>query len=890
MSGFPNLSNIEPSIAKTIQSKANATLYNSGKLPWFRLVTLDGPPKHSGEGRGLVIDSLNSNESFSSRYGSVTTSGIVGYTNKYEPVRAGTISSNPDDNLSYETRGFRPSPTIENLKIENGTEGLTRKVSFTIKCYTLAQAEVVGRHYLDPGSYVLVEYGWNTQKSYAQRAGGSEITVCDLVQYSNLAVLKDKRKASEGTYDAVLALITGGGMTFGDDETFNIEVKLTSQGELPAYLRNQTGGLVSVEQAKSGVKFTQGELDSAEDEETGNVGKFLFMQMYNDLPLAKQIGDIKNLSEESSTDSNGIPWIHPANFLNMDTEIREDLFKSLKDVKLNSKEDEKLKIPDDVPLFSNDRFIRFELAYKILQTVDSGKKVDTGCKPYRMSGGNEINIKRIQDISIENTICRAHRHIFSTDKSRLFIPNTNMPDFQLTAFLSNSDVNSGSLDPFVSGNPATVNAHPNSNSNLDENQGKSDNNIFAFPSLQNAELPDWYDETIIKGTPQAYNYGYLKNLYINYDFFINVIKKPGLLMHEALMELLNGMSTAVNLFWDFQLVEVGDPSDGNSILKVVDKSFLGLTKEDYKKDTNGIPQVITTKFQSRGINSPFLDATMDISIAGDMMNQIMMQKEQPVSDNNGNTDNNIAGFTSTEGRAQNIKTGLFSYHLDPVSEKISFISNQAIENEEEVAKARATASLEAEKSTNDERSRWSATKDIASSVWSGIKKAGSGIAEGATTIWTGDSKEAREIRKNNFKYLSERAGVFPKVNDRNFDYDVANEWYDTFLTSGNDADIEEVLFIGTWDDPFILKKYELYDLMGCEGKPSEESTFDTNPVLVPIKFNFTIHGISGLKVGDCFIIKDLPRKYSDKIFQITQIEHEVSDLWKTTVEAQMRNV
>ena len=83
----------------------------------------------------------------------------------------------------------------------------------------------------------------------------------------------------------------------------------------------------------------------------------------------------------------------------------------------------------------------------------------------------------------------------------------------------------------------------------------------------------------------------------------------------------------------------------------------------------------------------------------------------------------------------------------------------------------------------------------------------------------------------------------------------------------------------------------MYDLLKCEHPDSgKESPFDVNPVLVPIKFEFTIHGISGLKVGDCFTVRDLPKKYRTKIFQITQINHEVGELWKTTVEAQMRNV
>ena len=45
-------------------------------------------------------------------------------------------------------------------------------------------------------------------------------------------------------------------------------------------------------------------------------------------------------------------------------------------------------------------------------------------------------------------------------------------------------------------------------------------------------------------------------------------------------------------------------------------------------------------------------------------------------------------------------------------------------------------------------------------------------------------------------------------------------------------------------------------------------------------------------MGNTFSIVDLPGKsYSKKIFQITSIEHSISqDLWTTSVEGSMRNL
>ena len=95
--------------------------------------------------------------------------------------------------------------------------------------------------------------------------------------------------------------------------------------------------------------------------------------------------------------------------------------------------------------------------------------------------------------------------------------------------------------------------------------------------------------------------------------------------------------------------------------------------------------------------------------------------------------------------------------------------------------------------------------------------------------------------------------------------------------------------------PVLLKKYELYSLIQDSGGGSTEvgvdsSDYITNPPLLPIDIEFTIHGISGLKVGDIFKVVDLPNKFADKVFQITEINHEVGEQWLTKVKAGMRNI
>jgi hypothetical protein len=59
---------------------------------------------------------------------------------------------------------------------------------------------------------------------------------------------------------------------------------------------------------------------------------------------------------------------------------------------------------------------------------------------------------------------------------------------------------------------------------------------------------------------------------------------------------------------------------------------------------------------------------------------------------------------------------------------------------------------------------------------------------------------------------------------------------------------------------------------------------------MPIKFTFTIHGISGIKRGDKFKVLGLPKNYEQTgFFQVTAVKHTITDmLWKTDIEGSFR--
>ena len=142
---------------------------------------------------------------------------------------------------------------------------------------------------------------------------------------------------------------------------------------------------------------------------------------------------------------------------------------------------------------------------------------------------------------------------------------------------------------------------------------------------------------------------------------------------------------------------------------------------------------------------------------------------------------------------------------------------------------------------------------------------------------TAEKPSDEEIVAANYAIFREKAGIFPTVQDPDGNIDIEKSF---FNLKGNDTSVNELLKVGVWEDSAFLSR-----LMGFTEEPAGQS----NGIILPIKFNFTIHGVSGLRIGDVFRIIDIP-KYSTKQFQIMQIEHSVDDSnWVTKVQAQIRN-
>jgi hypothetical protein len=488
--------------------------------------------------------------------------------------------------------------------------------------------------------------------------------------------------------------------------------------------------------------------------------------------------------------------------------------------------------------------------------------------------------------------------MFSANKEYLYIPNQKAPNFGLAQILTQTnDLTSGSF--------------------LQKNPDGSFNEVDLRPSPSGSEFPNAtplvegaaskYDDSYSPLTADAYEWGYLKDLYINFDFFIQCMNRNGYVIKDVAIEILNGLSSAVNLFWDFQIINTGSTSKenqniGDECLIIVDKSFTGKSS-DIKRDN-------LLRLQSIGTNSPFQEFKIKLELGGAMANQIMTQR-------NSNSSPALTSDIAVETKPESF-SGLFAYEPDGVTVVLNTI--RATEDIEaaavEAARINSSQQTQLEKAKAElERKQ---AEGIATSqdrfnvrnaeVQSGeyfqavistfvafgqsFVEQGSDFLDKASEVVGLDTAAQSKKRATNYEFFMQKAGVYPLINNPNADFAKGLLDFD----SSNDVLISsKTLACGIWQDPELLRSFYEYDM---NPNPSQIDSYEIlqnylkkSAGYLPIEVNFTIHGVSGIKVGDMIHFIDLPYVYKTKLFTVLRVEQSVTDdMWTTTVDAFCRNI
>jgi hypothetical protein len=129
--------------------------------------------------------------------------------------------------------------------------------------------------------------------------------------------------------------------------------------------------------------------------------------------------------------------------------------------------------------------------------------------------------------------------MFSTDPSILFIPNPESPNFGLVEALTSTELKENFVsmgkDGKLSSKTLDTNLANNKNFNQDIKTAKEN---YAFPARTSLGEDDFFetmvkiDSDVLETKKDAKTWGYLRNLYINFDFFCETISQSNVVTKD----------------------------------------------------------------------------------------------------------------------------------------------------------------------------------------------------------------------------------------------------------------------------------------------------------------------------------------------------------------------
>lgn len=805
MSVFPNFSNIAPWIRDEFERRKDNPQHVSGLNPWVRIV--------SGVDNGLVIQSNTSHTllraagaSTAFVYGDGQTAGVVGQDWDGTPIDGGVL-------------GLVPSPVVTSVEIDEGAGAISRKATISVTAFSLGQMEQISKYLLEPGFSIYIEWGWNQPDAFIGYQNTP--TVEDIIKYQSFKKVYERREKTNGYYDNYLGFITGGSIT-PDGSKWNITVNCTGFTELPAYLIGSD--MVRGEGGDDKIKSSSFTTLKIKGER--NLGKRRFMEMFNQLPSNRRTNTLQFKFNEDTQFHDEI------NYINFDETVRNKINKGdtpglSRVVNFFAKlfgggtetvetEGESVDFPSGIELVDDKKFIKFSLFIKILNSIGSNGYV---------IGGKLVKF----EINTKNTVISAFPEIFSTDSSRLFIPNPKTPRPSLAQAAENDDVTI-SENEFIDNSVTSAGKTAQFPSTVDITGG----------SVNATSLYDKSSGALEISKDGGY-WGYLDDLYVNFDFIKGILETKNLLIKDGLYQVLNGISSAAGSIWNFQIVEITNTEnpDNPTELQVVDLNFSGK-----------IPTDETYTFDLIGTNGIFIDSSFDLDIGGMMMNKIIAGRlRSDINSSNPTTEGNL------------FATGL----TDKLLTQIQLDASGSLQ------KAEADSSSIGDDSTVDQtlvrepgESRLEYNSRLEKAFQESVRAQKQARREQRKATKDED-KAAEETKEANIESFLQNVTYYPRVELTE----------DTTISNFDDS-----VYIGSINDLTLFETYKL------NGEDDEGNV----SILLPIKFSFGVHGISGIKRGDKFGVKGIPQKYSESgFFQVVSVKHSISGmLWKTTVEGQYR--
>lgn len=845
---WPKLTNIDEKIYKRILQKSQPQVASTLNA-WIRVFS--GAVVNGKSGLTLASNSSYdlfraAGEAKPSVYGTDTANGMIGVSWDKKIVGGGA------------DRGYRPMPLVTGFDVKEGTDQISREGNLQIKCFSLYQLEYLQKYFMEPGYSVCVEWGWNTSGAGKNLINTNKGVDGILTQATSRNLdtdtLHERRVSSQGDYDTYLGFIVGCSVK-SDGENFNLDIKMKGSPSLPTFMQSHTkvqktdskGKIIEPESVEP---FGPSELIDGGDK-VKTSGPRRYKKMFNNLPAHRQLKEIKDRADDAN-------WYK---FVGFDEYVLEQIndFHDGGEWWRSGDGGSEIKIEGvDVKkdgLISDKKFIQMGELVNILNTNGALESIKMGDK--------ELTFK----IDLSDAVIGAFPNMFSTNSDKLIIPG-KIPDFS-AYYLSTAKVTQGD-DGILSVGDTVYNP-------IDTSKDFGGISFVKNTSLTQYGLSE-----------KAGYWGYLRDLYVNFDVFKSALESKNKTIREVFTDILNECSSAVNSFWNFQIKE---KTVGNKVvLTVFDENWIGSMPTEDKPYT----------FYHSGFKSPFLSADLDMNIPANMVSQIVARRLSYAT----NPDEPITGMGSFFSTSKDL-------FMKNISDESSNTTEETTETPEEPKKSESetltneAAELDTQYQKLKEKQLKIRTelREKKGTFWTDKKDRGKVSeltkqlqqlnGEITTTLRERDSKRrsarraaskeaeaakeaVKEAKKANLGANLEKLTILPKPNQKSVGTLKNN-------TISNKETAKGLFGFYTFKDEgyFDRLRNNAYSKTKSTGKLSHP---------LPIKYSFTILGTSGIRRGDTFNIDGIPSIYSKQgLFQVINVSHQLDGMnWKTNVEGQYR--
>lgn len=522
--------------------------------------------------------------SFENTYGFYKSNGanqqILGYTPSGEPHILENDTSN-----SYPIHV--PKPEI--IKVEtNIQKELFRRATINWECFSSKQLEYMMPYFLTPGVTIIIEYGWNHFNKESLLDLNDVDTLARYYFQDSYTLYNDHVLRSNGNYEVVMGLVTNYEFS-SDGNKIHCMTEVTSHNRLYA-----------------GVPLSATVEEKSPQTESDKI--FLSIKQICETDFVK---NLRAISELDMLDS-GANTINNLSLYNLitrgsdNTPMKEEYWKGVFYGR-NGNVNRRVK-----------NSVKYKWTGAIDKDFDSGNDsentwvnmgfiIDLLNRSFTMSPGyteknNPGKDKLIGffEVDIEDSIIGAHPNLISTDGSILLIPNAKSPkygygipgkqiigdsyndqyidtDLRMLTDLSEEDLNdqlyksNAKLRRVLYQSKYAYRDDLDDIINANRYTSSSDrlNKKFAFPFISDISIPIKNREGFAVYAP--YFYGAVKNLYINVNMFVNLMKDESIKTYVDLYKkIFEEINKSAGNFWDLSLVI----NDNTSNMVIVDNRML----------------------------------------------------------------------------------------------------------------------------------------------------------------------------------------------------------------------------------------------------------------------------------------------------------------------------